>query len=428
MAVKGDLVMSFNPEQGIELDLKATKVFTPSSPVNKANIFAGRLNIYRKVIDTILSPGQHAILYGERGVGKTSLANVIAERLGTKDSKTILAPRINCDGSDSYSAIWKKVFNQIYLQKEIMPLGFVIDAKKENFSVGDSFENKEITPDDVKNTLTRLGRDIFLIVVIDEFDRLQGKKNNDLFADTIKTLSDYNVPATLLIVGVADNVNDLISGHQSVERAIVQIQMPRMSINELREIINNGMKELLIGDNGETLQMVMDDAVIRRITILSQGLPHYTHSLALTAIRKAIDDRSLNITIKHLNEAMNDAIDNAHQTIKEAYQKAVTSPRKNHLYEEVLLACALAKTDDLSYFYAADVKEPMTRIMHKLYSINAFARHLNDFCDEKRGPVLKKSGLKRHYQYRFISPLMQPYVILQGVKNKMLEEKDLESI
>jgi hypothetical protein len=44
--------------------------------------------------------------------------------------------------------------------------------------------------------------------------------------------------------------------------------------------------------------------------------------------------------------------------------------------------------------------------------IPSFARHLNEFTEDKRGPILKKIGTPR--RFRFINPLMQPYVIMQG--------------
>jgi hypothetical protein len=42
------------------------------------------------------------------------------------------------------------------------------------------------------------------------------------FRSLIKVLSDNSVPATLVLVGVADSVDALIVEHQSIERALVQ--------------------------------------------------------------------------------------------------------------------------------------------------------------------------------------------------------------
>ena len=52
-------------------------VFKPSAPINREDLFAGRLSQIRDVVDAINQQGQHAVLYGKRGVGKTSLANMI---------------------------------------------------------------------------------------------------------------------------------------------------------------------------------------------------------------------------------------------------------------------------------------------------------------------------------------------------------------
>ena len=50
------------------------QVFSPISPIEEKDFFFGRINQLEKVADAINENGQHAILYGERGVGKTSLA------------------------------------------------------------------------------------------------------------------------------------------------------------------------------------------------------------------------------------------------------------------------------------------------------------------------------------------------------------------
>ena len=46
-----------------------------------------------------------------------------------------------------------------------------------------------------------------------------------------------------MLVGVADSVDQLIEEHQSIERAAVQIHMPRMSVSELSEIIDKGLSQ-----------------------------------------------------------------------------------------------------------------------------------------------------------------------------------------
>ena len=63
-------------------------------------------------------------------------------------------------------------------------------------------------------------------------------------ADTIKTLSDFSIPATVVLIGVADSVDELIGQHQSIERAIIQIPMPRMSKEEIEQIAINGLERL----------------------------------------------------------------------------------------------------------------------------------------------------------------------------------------
>src|SRR5262245_52890933 len=104
--------------------IQAGSIFTPTSPIDARSLFAGRDEQVRVIVDVINQKGQHAMLYGERGVGKTSLANILPEFL-SNPAGSILAPRINCDSTDSFESVWKKAFEQIELTRTAKaPVGF----------------------------------------------------------------------------------------------------------------------------------------------------------------------------------------------------------------------------------------------------------------------------------------------------------------
>ena len=116
-----EIVNEINWEQ---LSDGASSAFTPASPVSEKELFAGRIAQVRLVVDAINLPGQHAIIYGERGVGKTSLANILSSRLVSKNGVEAIAPRINCDGTDNFEALWKKALGEIEVEKTTEGMGF----------------------------------------------------------------------------------------------------------------------------------------------------------------------------------------------------------------------------------------------------------------------------------------------------------------
>ncbi|MBI2806156.1 MAG: ATP-binding protein [Planctomycetes bacterium] len=397
------------------LALRAGGVFSPAAPIRERDVFAGRTDQLRSVIDAIHQKGQHVLIYGERGVGKTSLANVLEPFLAPKGKTHVIAPHINCDGKDDFASIWRKIFKQIPLVDETPAFGFRGEAKKTVTSLGQDLDG-EITPDVVLTIAHALARKNLFIPIIDEFDRLAGKEVTQLFTDTIKALSDQSPATTIVLVGVADTVEQLIAEHQSVERALVQVRMPRMSRAELVQIVRNGLHAL-----GMTIQAEANGF----IATLSQGLPHYTHLLGLHSSRLAIDNNEKTVRVKHVEGAIRKAIAGAQQTLQRAYHQATISPRSDNLYKQALLACALADADQLGYFAAGDVRTPMSRIMKKPYEIAAFSRHLADFCNAERGPVLERIGLPRRYRFRFRNPLLQPFVIMEGLAHGMIKRTDL---
>jgi len=419
---QGHEAYELEAEERSKLGLLAGTVFTPAAPINKRTLFAGRTEHVRRVIDAINQRGQHVVIFGERGVGKTSMANVLSDFLQVVPTEPaggkVIAVRSNCDGGDDFSTLWRKIFSQIHVTRTAKQIGFKSEDAKETKRAIDAAPS-QVTPDVVRRMLTALGSDAILIVIIDEFDRMPNGKNGTLFADTIKTLSDQSVPATVIVVGVADNVDQLIAEHQSIERAMVQVRLPRMSPLELSEIVGNALS---------TLSMEIEDNAIETLCGLSQGLPHYTHLLGLHSAREAIDSGIRRISLTHLDTAIAKAIENAQQSIITAYHRATMSARRGNLFPQALLACALAKADDLGYFGAVDVRGPMTKIMGRSYDVPAFARHLTEFCDERHGPVLQRTGFKYRYRFRFCNPLMRPFVVMQGLSRRAIDRAVLKEI
>ena len=70
--------------------------FSPSAPIDSLALFAGRLQQINTMLNAITQRGQHAILYGERGVGKTSLARIMNEVVSRAQIGRITCCIINC--------------------------------------------------------------------------------------------------------------------------------------------------------------------------------------------------------------------------------------------------------------------------------------------------------------------------------------------
>ena len=389
------------------LSWRVSQVFTPATPISAAELFAGRAGPVDKAIDAINQRGQHAVVYGERGVGKTSLANVLSSRLISYSGERAIAPRVNCDATDGFSSLWRKVLTKITIAERTTAVGFA-EAQRQKVRTAAHVlpADGEVTPDAVRALLAEMGRRRVLLVVFDEFDRLTDQPARRAMADTIKALSDDAVPATIVIVGVAGTVAELIAEHESIDRSLIQIPMPRMEPAELHDLLRKGTRKL---------GMRLDPEAERRIVTLSQGLPSYTHRLALHATRSALREKRRTITEGDIRHAIRETVENAQQSLRDNYRMAVSSPQAGSLFGQVLLACARAKADAFGYFAAADVRRPMSQIMGRPYEIPSFARHLTSFCQPKRGTVLRREGQKHRYRYRFRDPLMQPFVIMKGI-------------
>lgn len=126
-------------EKKVERFNLLTTVFTPTSPIIDKELFIGRQHQVNRIISTIITPGEHAILYGERGIGKSSLANVIPAFLTEKTQfKTSggQVTRVTCTKDDTFKTLWERTLKQISFTQEIIndQIGF-LQEKRQHLSL-----------------------------------------------------------------------------------------------------------------------------------------------------------------------------------------------------------------------------------------------------------------------------------------------------
>ncbi len=114
-------------------------------------------------------------------------------------------------------------------------------------------------------------------------------------------------------------------------------------------------------------------------------------------------------------------IEDTENSFKESYREATRSNQDN-FFQQSLLACALARTDDEGFFTANDVVEPYSAIMKERKRIAHFEKHLRRFSSDEGGNILIKRGGDRQQTFRFADPMMQPYVIIRGIQSRMIDD------
>ena len=326
-----------------------------------------------------------------------------------KDS-SILMGRVNCAPSDDYVTVWANIAEDIEDR-----LGFPDRAQNMRFaeyvhdlSIGAA------DPSLVRRTFQAYGE--FAVIIIDEFDRLEDRETVQRMADTIKGLSDYSVKTTLVIVGVASSVDNLIEDHASVDRSLTQILMPRLDTNEIMELVQSRYDIVGISYDQESILLIAN---------LTRGLPYYAHLIGQSAGLAAVRNETTAVGMKEVAQGLALATENAQESVKRTYYEAVSSSRTNSIYREVILGCALVEQDEFGHFTVAAVRASLVENLGLNVSFGRCASYLTGFTDEVHRRILQMDGEPWKKRYRFTDPLLETYVILKGIEDGLVQPERL---
>lgn len=375
--------------------------------MDRQDLFSGRREQLASVMEAIGSVGQHAVIFGERGVGKTSLAATcadIARRNGA------FAMRVNCDQSDNFATLWQKVIDEFLVvlpgvDEDLRPaVSKAAEQAAEVLNFGD------IGPNQVRVAFRHITALMPVVVFFDEFDQIADEGALNLFSNTIKLLSDQIEDVTLVSVGVSDSVADLIAGHVSIQRNLVQVRMPRMTRDELGGIFDKGLTRLEMTATDEA------KAFVRRVP---RGLPQYAHMLGQEGARQALLAGSSVVEFSHVFNGMQVGLTKLDHSLASAFDEATYTPRPSN-YADVLYACVLVDPDDDGYFSPASLRAPFSLIVGQHRQIDHYNPNLVTLSQD-RGCILFRKGPERSRRYRFRDPLMEPYVLLKGISSGRIE-------
>jgi Cdc6-like AAA superfamily ATPase len=380
------------------------KIFTPHKPINSIELFLGRQREIQQIIEQINTPGQHSLLYGDRGVGKSSLANVASALLLKNLVKGKLYSK-KCDSNETLTSIFREPLLASGVDPMVVESTSSLEqegkagAKIPGFSssVGSKRSTSKkrlfapLTPSSIAEAVGKLSG----LFVIDEVDVISENTTRKGLAEVIKHLSDMDSQFKILVVGIADTGAELTAKHPSVHRCLKETKLDRMSSEELIDIVTRGAARL---------KLTFDPAVTLHIASVSAGYPHFAHLLALKCAESAIATGNNRVSATDLLRATDDATKDAEGTLKRIYDDTIRSASNSEYFKKILMASASMPHHEFS---AKALRDRLSQITGRPVTQGSLNNYLRKLVSDDGETVLKR---KAKGVYAFNDPRMPSFI------------------
>jgi transcriptional regulator of acetoin/glycerol metabolism len=98
-------------DEWLSLEFEIVSLFG-GAPVDDEQLFAGRTKQILKMLQTVMERSKHIVLFGEAGVGKTSLSNIFWKRYH-KTLRSFVVARVQAGPQDTFSSLWIRAIEEL---------------------------------------------------------------------------------------------------------------------------------------------------------------------------------------------------------------------------------------------------------------------------------------------------------------------------
>lgn len=305
----GRSASNFDRDKILSARMRLRNVFTPAQPVTDRRMFAGRLKVLSTLIETIEERLAHVVIFGERGIGKTSLLHILAD---LAQESRYLVLRGTCGAGSRFDEMFRQLLQSVPLLylNSVSPTDLEAEGGASIASrlPSGSFDARELSDLLSQITGTRI------LIILDEYDRLENEQFRQYTAELIKNLSDRAAPVQLIIAGVSSNLHELIGYIPSIRRNVVGIPMPRLTAPEVQSLVS-------IGEQYAGVQF--DTHVPDLVYALSNGTPYLARLICHHASNIALDDERTLITKADVEDCLERMAEEAEGRLEVATSKRV---------------------------------------------------------------------------------------------------------
>jgi nucleoside-triphosphatase THEP1 len=395
------------------------KIVSPSTPVNKEEFLFGRTRQLESIEEALYAKGRHCFIYGDRGVGKSSIAYTVAGMFQSNNKPYI---RVNCAKSSTFNSVMEFIVFELTNGKELSSEAKTVSGKAGIYGLSasasnkETFKQREISHHDegtYASILAKASRDYAetTVIVVDEFDTIEDVIEKERFAVLIKALSNIECNTKLIFTGIATSLTDLLGGHASSVRQIHQEFIEPLSWDGRFEIINRAFNEF---------DVKLPEDIRFKISGLSDGFPSYIHliceKLLSESFKNGLDKP---IEFQHFLNALDKAIDSIAEDIREDYDKATLG--RDETYHYILWAMAdsadqIRHFDHIYYSYQMVCKTLSVPEMNKM----DFDSHFKSLRTKGFGNIVIRGLDKRPKWWRFKESLVRGLVRMYAEKHRVV--------
>lgn len=388
------------------------------SPVKSIERLIGRDKELELVQESLHDEGGHVFIYGDRGVGKSSLAASVAAQYQSSDNEPIQIP---CGRDTSFYKTIEEIAERVLRRsgaKRQHSLSHTINFKIYKLQIKEREIEVTIPPIDSMFSAVDAMEDVAKthsahpVIVIDEFDQIESPQERAQFAHFLKDLGDRGVNIKFIFTGIASSLYQLLGDHESSFRQLFTLKLERLYWSYREDIAYNAIK---------AFELEVDEEIVHAISRISNGFPYFVHLLTQNILWSAFKDEKLvtRITKYHFDDAVNRSIVGISGRLQRPYDLAVLHKSHDHLL--ALWATAdsentIRYTDSIFKSYLrinAEIFGNSPSEDHKPVNLSTFKKILKKFQTKEYGEVLELvEGREEMYSYR--ENLLRGFVSLRA--------------